>query len=128
MKNTVIGANLGTYAILAALYSFCFLFRRRISPSLLSPDRILAFEQGSFLIDRRPCPGRLNPSKPGLPWGARSDIRVAYFGRGSGAGLVVPSQIRRLGRDTLFKRRYSSTGGGHSPDDHLPWIRSNSAG
>ena len=31
-------------------------------------------------------------------------------------------------RDILFKRRYSNPGGGHSPDHHLPWLRSNSAG
>ena len=30
--------------------------------------------------------------------------------------------------DILFKRRHSYAGGGHSPDHHLPWHRSNSAG
>ena len=128
MKNIVCGVIFDIYAILAALCSFRLLFRRRTRLALPSPERVLAFEQGSLLFDGRAFPCRLNPPKPGLPWGARSDLRLAYFGRGSGAGLVVSSQVRRLDTDILFKRRNSNAGGGHSPDHDLPWHRSNSAG
>jgi hypothetical protein len=104
MKNSELGVIFDNYAILAALCSFCLLFRPRVSLALPAPERVLAFEQGSLLLDGRAFPGRLNTRKPGLPWGARSDLCLADFGRGSGAGLVGSSQGRRLDPDILFKR------------------------
>ena len=95
MKNIVRGVIFDNYAILAALGSFCLLLRRRVGLAISYPDRVLAFAQVSLLFDRRAFPGRLNPPKPGLPWGARADFRVGYFGRGSGPGMVVPAQVRR---------------------------------
>ena len=96
MNNIVRGVIFGNYAILAALGSFCLLLRRRVGLAISYPERVLAFEQVSFLFDGRVFPCRLNPPKPGLPWIARSDISVAYFGRGSGPGVAVSPQRRLL--------------------------------
>ena len=128
MKNTVRTVILDIYALLAALCSFRLLCRRRAILALLYPERVLALEQGVLLFDWRPFPGRLNPPKPGLLGGARSDLRVASFERGSGPVLVVSSQVTGLDMDILFKRRNSNSSGGHSPDDYFPWLRSNPAG
>src|SRR5580704_8393758 len=86
---------------------------------------------GNYAIFATLCSFRLlfrRRTLPGLPWGAGSDLRLASFGRGSGAAVAVSPQIRRLATDMLFKRRNSDAGRGHSPDDHLPWRRSNSSG
>ena len=73
---------------MAALCSFRLLFRRRFSLTLFYPETVLAFEQSSLCLDGGAFPCRLNSPKPGLPWGARSNFRLAYFGRGSGAGWL----------------------------------------
>jgi len=125
---TVNSAAFDIYASLAALCSFCLLFRRRVELALPSPERVLAFEEGSLLGTGWSFPGGLSTPKPGLPWGAHSNIGVAYFGRDSAAGVVVSTNVRRLGAETLFKLRNSNAGGGHSPDHHLPWHRSSTAG
>ena len=100
IENRVIGDN---YTILAALHFFCLLSGRRSSPALSAPERVLALEQVSVLSDERAFPCRLNRAKPGLPWGAREDFRVAYFGRSSGAALVVSPQVRSLDTRMLFE-------------------------
>ena len=128
MKNTVIGANFGNYPILAALCSFRLLFRRRIGVALLFTERVLTFERSSLRLHGWAFPCGFDSPKPGLPRGAGANFRLAYFGRGSGAGLVVSSQVPGLDPDILCKRRNSYTRSGHSPDHHLPWRRSNPAG
>ena len=91
MKNIVRSVILYIYTVLAALGSFRLLFRRRTRLALLSPEGVFPSEQGSLLFDGRAFPCRLSCPKPGLSWGAGSDIRVDSFGRGSAAGVVVPS-------------------------------------
>ena len=115
MRNIARSVISDHYDIFAACYSFRLLFRRRAGTAFPSSDRVLAFEQSSFLVDGRAFPGDPNPPKPGLPRGAGSNIRLAYCGRGSGASVAVSSQIRRLAADMLFKRRNSDAGRGHSP-------------
>src|SRR5271165_2634365 len=103
MNNTVSTVILDIYSLLAALCSFRLLCRRRAILALPYPERGLAFAQGSLLLDGRAVPCRLNPAKPRLPRGARADLRVAYFGRGSGPGMVVSAQIRRLDTRNPFE-------------------------
>ena len=91
MENIVHRVILDIYTSLAALGSFRLLFRRRTCLALLSPEGVFPSEQGSLLFDGRAFPCRLSCRKPGLSWGAGSDIRVASFGRGSGAGVAVSS-------------------------------------
>ena len=110
MKNIVYSVILVNYAIFATLCSFRLLFRCRTVLALPSPERVFAFEQGALLFAGRAFPCRLDTPKPGLPRGAGSDLRVAYFGRGSGAGLVVSSQFTGLDPDILFKHRNSNAG------------------
>jgi hypothetical protein len=125
MNNIVNGVILDIYALLAALCSFRLLFRGGSLFALSYPERVLAFEQSSILFLRRPFPSRLDTPKPGLPWDARPNIRVADFGHHSRTGLVLSSQVRCLETDILFKPRHSSSRGGHSPDNNLPWLRAN---
>jgi hypothetical protein len=104
MKNITRRVIVDIYTALAALGSFRLLFRRRTRLALLSPEGVLPSEQGSFLFDWWAFPCRLSCTKPGLSWGAGSDIRVAPSGRGFCAGVVVSSQARRLDTGILFKR------------------------
>jgi hypothetical protein len=76
---------------------------RRANLAISDPKRIFALAQSTVLFDRRPFPGHLSPPKPGLPRGAGADLRVDYFGRGTGAGLAVPAQVRRLQPGNLFE-------------------------
>ena len=91
MENIESTVDFDIYAILAALCSFRLLCRRRAILALPFPETVLVFEQSALLFDRRPFPCGLNTPKLGLPWGARSDIRLAHLGRGSGAGVAVSS-------------------------------------
>lgn len=89
MKNIVNSDILDIHALLADLYPFPLLFRPRAGFPLPTPKRALAFAQ-SLLVGRGRVFSRcLNCSKPGLLWGARPDLRMASFGRCSGAGMVV---------------------------------------
>ena len=103
MKNIVRSVILDNYAIFATLCSVRLLFRPRTLLPLPPPERVFTFEQGALLIDGWPLPGRLDTPEPGLPRGAGSNICLAYFGRGSGAGVVVSSQVGRLDTNILFK-------------------------
>ena len=128
MKDIVITVIIDIYVIFAALRPLRLLCGGRSILTLPDPERVLAFEQSALLVDGRAFHGRLNTPKPGLPWGACSDICVAYLGSGSGPGVVVSPQFRRLDTEMLCKRRNSHSGGGHSPDHNFSWDRSNSAG
>src|SRR5260370_39662601 len=128
MNNIVSSDIFDNRAVLAIPRSFRLLFSRRSFLALPYPQRILAFEQSAFLFEGRAFPCRLDTPKPGLSWSSRSDIRLASFGRGSGAGVVVSSQGPESDTDILFKRRYSCASGGRSPDHNIPRHRSDSAG
>lgn len=104
MKNIVRRVVIDNCLILAALGTFRLLFGRWISLALSAPERALLSEQSSFLLDERAFPCRSDTRELGLPWGARSNIRLAYFGRGAGAGLAVSSEVRRLDPDILCQR------------------------
>src|SRR5271165_4046668 len=128
MNNTVSTVIIDIYSLLAALCSFRLLCRRRAILALLYPERVFDFEQDALLIDGRPFPCRLDTPEPGLPRGARPNLRVASFARGSGTGVVVSSTLLDPDKDIVFKRRYSNTCRGHPSDRHLPWCSSNPAG
>ena len=128
MENIINCVHIGNYVAMATLCSFCLLFSSRSGLGLLYPEGVLAFEQGALLAAGRPFPGRLDSPEPGLPWGARSNFRLASFGRGFRSGMVLPSQARSLDKDVLFQRRASYPDGGRRPDHNLPWDRSNPAG
>jgi hypothetical protein len=103
MKNIVNSATLRFYALLATPCPFCLLFRTRAGLAFLYPERLLAFEQSAFFPHGWALHCRLNCSKPGLPWRSRPNFRVASLGRRFCAGVVVPSQVRRLDTDIPFK-------------------------
>ena len=128
MNNMVSGVTLDIYALLAAPCSFRLLFRRGFSLAHPSPESVFLIEQSALLFHGWPFPCCLNTSKPGLPRRARSDIRVAYFGRGSPASVVVPSQVGRLETGVVFGPGYSNADGGHSRDNNFSWHSSNTAG
>src|ERR1700693_5521424 len=115
------------YTLLAALCSFCLLFRRRVSLALPYPERVFAFEQNPLHFDRRPFSCRPDTTKPGLSWGARSGIRLVCFGRRSGAGLALSSQFPGPATKILCRCRNSNAGGRRPPEPHLPWNCSRSA-
>jgi hypothetical protein len=116
------------YAALADLRSLRMLSGAGLLSAIPHPEGALASRQGALLFHERSFPCRLSAPKLVLSWSARWDLRVAHFGCGSRARVLVSSQITRLDPGTLLERRNSRLGTDHFPDRGVSRHRSRHSG